>query len=302
MTLADKIKERRFLVTAEVGPPKGTNVDACLEEAERLRGLVDALNVTDLQSSVMRLGSLAMCHLLASRGIEPVYQLTCRDRNRLALQSDLLSAYALGIRNVMALTGDHPLLGDHPGAKPVFDLDSVSLLSAASQLMQGRDMTGHELDGSPDFLLGAAVNPGSDPVELQLMKMEKKVAAGARFFQTQAVFDLDRFAAFMQRSNRIGMPVLGGVLLLKSAGMARFLNQNIAGISVPDRYITMLADAPKEERPAVSVAIARELAVGIRDLCQGVHIMPLGWAHHIPQLLQDAGLTPEKRDASSPAP
>ena len=302
MTLADNIKAHHFVVTAEVGPPKGTNVDACLEEAELLRGLVDALNVTDLQSSVMRLGSLAMCHLLASRGIEPVYQLTCRDRNRLALQSDLLSAHTLGIRNVLALTGDHPLLGDHPGAKPVFDLDSVSLLSAASQLMQGHDMTGHDLDGSPDFLLGAVVNPGSDPVELQLMKMEKKVAAGARFFQTQAVFDLDRFAAFMQRSNRIGMPVLGGVLLLKSAGMARFLNQNIAGISVPDRYITMLADAPREERPAVSVAIARELAVGIRDLCQGVHIMPLGWAHLVPQLLRDAGLTPEKRDASSPAP
>jgi len=295
MTLADKIKERRFLVTAEVGPPKGTNVDACLEEAERLRGLVDALNVTDLQGSVMRLGSLAVCHLLASRGIEPVYQLTCRDRNRLALQSDLLSAYALGIRNVMALTGDHPLLGDHPGAKPVFDLDSVSLLSAASQLMQGRDMTGHELDGSPDFLLGAAVNPGSDPVELQLMKMEKKVAAGARFFQTQAVFDLDRFASFMQQAHRIGVPVLGGVLLLKSAGMAHFLNQKVAGISVPDRYITMLADAPKQERPAVSVRIAHQLAVGMRDLCQGVHVMPLGWAHHVQQLLRDAGLEPPGR-------
>jgi methylenetetrahydrofolate reductase (NADPH) len=302
MTLADKIKERRFVVTAEVGPPKGTNVDACLEEAELLRRLVDALNVTDLQGSVMRLGSLAVCHLLASRGIEPVYQLTCRDRNRLALQSDLLSAYALGIRNMLALTGDHPLLGDHPGAKPVFDLDSVSLLSAASQLMQGHDMTGHELDGSPDFLLGAAVNPGSDPIELQLMKMEKKVAAGARFFQTQAVFDLDRFAAFMQRAQRIGVPILGGVLLLKSAGMAHFLNQKVAGISVPDRYLKMLAGAPKEERPAVSVTIARELAVGMRNLCQGVHIMPLGWAHHVPQLLHDSGLEPGERGGEATPP
>ena len=162
MNFAEKLKSGKFVVTSEVGPLKGVNVDESLKEAEILRGKVDGFNVTDLQSSVMRLGSLAVCHLLAEKGLEPIFQMTCRDRNRLALQSDLLSAYVLGIRNVLILTGDHPVLGDHPEAKPVFDLDSVSLLKVASTLMEGRDMKGNELDGKPEFCLGAVVNPGAD--------------------------------------------------------------------------------------------------------------------------------------------
>jgi methylenetetrahydrofolate reductase (NADPH) len=290
MNLEEKLKNGKFIITSEVGPPKGTNIMPHIEEAEHLKERADAFNVTDMQSSVMRLGSLAVCRLLVERGLEPIYQLTCRDRNRLALQSDLLSAAVLGIRNVLLLTGDHTVLGDHPQAKPVFDLDSVSLLKVASGLMEGKDMVGNELDGKPDFFLGAVVNPGYDPLELQLIKMEKKIETGARFFQTQAVYDLATFEAFMKDASRFGVPVLGGIVLLKSAGMARFMNENVAGVNVPDRYIKMLASADKKERPKISIQIAAELAKGMKDLCQGMHIMPLGWERYIPAVLETAGL------------
>ncbi len=290
MSFAEKLKSGKFLVTSEVGPPKGVNIDKELEEAETLKGKADAFNVTDLQSSVMRLGSLVVCHLLVERGLEPVFQLTCRDRNRLALQSDLLSAYVLGIRNVLILTGDHPILGDHPGAKPVFDLDSVSLLEVASGLMEGKDMKGNELDGKVEFCLGAVVNPGADPLEPQLIKMEKKIEVGAKFFQTQAVYDLEIFEKFMKKVEKFKVPILGGIVLLKSAGMARYMNKNVAGVSVPEKYIKMMAEAKKEERAKVSIQIGAELIKGMKGLCQGVHIMPLGWERYVPKLLEASGL------------
>ncbi len=291
MSFAEKLKSGKFLVTSEVGPPKGVNIDKSLEEAEILKGKADAFNVTDLQSSVMRLGSLVVCHLLVERGLEPIFQLTCRDRNRLALQSDLLSAYVLGIRNVLVLTGDHPILGDHPGARPVFDLDSVSLLEVASGLMEGKDMKGNELDGKVEFCLGAVVNPGADPLEPQLIKMEKKIEVGAKFFQTQAVYDLEEFEKFMKEAEKFKVPILGGIVLLKSAGMARYMNKNVAGVSVPEKYIKMMAEAKKEERAKVSIQIGAELIKGMKGLCQGVHIMPLGWERHVPKLLEASGLS-----------
>jgi len=290
MNFAEKLRSGKFLVTSEVGPLKGTEVDETLKEAELLRGKVDAFNVTDQQSSVMRLGSLAVCHLLAERKLEPIFQITCRDRNRIALQSDLLSAYVLGIRNVLVLTGDHPVLGDHPEAKPVFDLDSVSLLKVASTLMEGKDMKGNELVGKPEFCLGAVVNPGADIMELQLIKMEKKIEAGAKFFQTQAVYDLDSFEKFMKEAEKFGVPILGGIVLLKSAGMARYMNEKVAGVSVPERYIKMMAKAKKGERAEVSIKIASELIKGMKDLCQGVHIMPLGWGKYVPRVLEASNL------------
>jgi len=290
MNLEEKLKNGKFIITSEVGPPKGTNIMPHIEEAELLKEKADAFNVTDMQSSVMRLGSLAVCRLLVERGLEPIYQLTCRDRNRLALQSDLLSTAVFGIRNVLLLTGDHTVLGDHPQAKPVFDLDSVSLLKVASGLMKGKDMVGNELDGKPDFFLGAVVNPGYEPMELQLLKMEKKIEEGARFFQTQAVYDLPTFEAFMKEAFRFDVPVLGGIVLLKSAGMARFMNENVAGVNVPDRYIKMMAAADKKERSKISIQIAAELVKGMKGLCQGIHIMPLGWEKHIPAVLESAGL------------
>jgi len=290
MSLSEKINEGKFIITTEVGPPKGTNVKGILDEAELVKGKVDGFNVTDMQSSVMRLGSLSVCHLLQDRGMEAIFQLTCRDRNRLSLQSDLLNAYVLGIRNVLALTGDHPILGDHPNAKPVFDLDSVSLLQVATKLMEGRDMNGNELAGKPEFCLGAVVNPGADNYELQLMKMQKKVECGARFIQTQAIFDLGKFEEFMNRALKFGVPVIGGIIILKSAGMARFMNNNIAGISVPERYIERMATTAKEDRPKVAIEIASGQVEEMKKLCQGVHIMALGWERYVPDLIRDSAL------------
>jgi 5,10-methylenetetrahydrofolate reductase len=249
---------------------------------------VDAFNVTDQQSSVMRLGSLAASHLIKKRGAEPIYQVTCRDRNRIALQSDLLSAYTLGIENVLCLTGDYVSLGDHPEAKPVFDLDSVSLLLTASRLQEGYDLAGKELSGSPTFCLGAVVNPGANPLEPQIIKMEKKIEAGAQFFQTQAVYEPERFAAFMKEVEGFGVPVMVGIILLKSAGMARFMNRNVAGIHVPDHLIAEMEEA--KDRAKTSVEIAGRLTREMKGLCQGVHIMALGWEKYVPAVLDAAGL------------
>jgi len=288
---SDALARGDFVVTSEIGPPKGINVDKCLEEAEHLRGKVVAINVTDIQSAVMRFGGLATCHLLVERDLEPVFQMVCRDRNRLALQSDLLSACKLGVENVLCLTGDHNVLGDHPDSMPVFDLEAVGLLQCVRTLCEGRDMAGNELDGAPSFFPGAVVAPGADPVEPQIIRMEKKIAAGAKFFQTQAVYDVDQFAQFMKQVEGFGVPVLCGLVLLKSAGMANFMNKNVSGVSVPKRLIDRLkADKKKTKSGETAVEIAVETIEGVRDVCQGIHIMPLGWDHLVPEIIDRAGL------------
>ena len=220
MSFCDKIRSGKFIVTSEIGPPKGIDTSEILEDADLIKGRVDAVNVTDLQSSVLRLGSLVVCHLLKARGIEPILQMTCRDRNRLALQSDLLSAAVLGIENVLVLTGDYPSAGDHPEAKPVFDLGSVELLDVVKGLQAGRDMKGNILKGTPKFCVGAVVNPGADPLEPEIIKMEKKVEAGALFFQTQAIYDIELYKRFLDASKHLKTTILAGIILLKSAGMA----------------------------------------------------------------------------------
>jgi len=291
MGFREALDSGKFLITAEVGPVKGTETNGLLEDAELIKDKVDAVNVTDLQSSVMRMGSMVVCHLLVDRGIDPIFQMTCRDRNRLALQSDLLSAWVLGIKNVLALTGDHPTLGDHPDAMPVFDLDSISLLRAISTLNQGSDLVGNQLKGAPDFLSGAVVNPGADneaALEMQIIKMEKKIESGARFFQTQGIFDLDLFERFMKRIKGFKVPVLGGIILLKSAGMARFMNKNVAGVFVPEPFIKEMEET--KDKVKTSVKIAAELIKGMKDLCHGVHIMAIGWEKRVPMVLEEAGL------------
>ncbi|NOX96724.1 MAG: 5,10-methylenetetrahydrofolate reductase [Nitrospirae bacterium] len=290
MKLKEAFDSGKFAVTSEVAPPKGTDISPLLEEAEIFKGRVDAVNVTDLQSSVMRMGSLPVSHLLQDRGLEAVFQVTCRDRNRLALQSDLLNAAVLGIENVLCLTGDYTTLGDHPQAKPVFDLDSVQLLQAAVKLQNGEDMVGEKLQGSPKFFLGAVVNPGADPLEPQLIKMEKKIKAGAQFFQTQAVYDAKLFEKFMKEAEKFGVPVMLGIVLLKSAGMAKYMNANVAGVFVPDNLIAEMKETAKEDRPKKSVEIAAQLIKEMKDMCQGVHLMPLGWDKHVPAILDAAGL------------
>ncbi len=288
MKLSEVLQNGDFVITSEIGPPKGVDTEPMLEEAEHLRDRVTAINVTDQQSSVMRLGSLAVCRLLKEREIEPIFQMTCRDRNRIALQSDLLSAAALGIQNVLCLTGDYVSLGDHPDAKPVFDLDSVSLLYTAKQLMEGHDLSGRELSGDPDFCLGAVVSPAAEPLEPQLIKMERKVCAGACFFQTQAVFDTEQFARFVDQAKHFSVPILVGIIPLKSAGMARFMNRNVAGVNVPEKLIEEMANAT--DRLAKSVEISARLIRDMKDLCQGVHLMPVGWEKHVPAILDAAGL------------
>jgi 5,10-methylenetetrahydrofolate reductase len=234
---------------------------------------------------------MAVCHLLIDHAIDPIFQLTCRDRNRLALQSDLLSAWVLGIRNVLALTGDHPTLGDHPQAMPVFDLDSVTLLKVISRLNEGFDMAGNQLKGAPALFPGAVVNPGADTeaaLDMQIIKMEKKIEAGARFFQTQGIYDLDLFEKFMKRVEGFKTPVLGGVILLKSAGMAKFMNKNVAGVFVPEPLIKEMEET--KDKVKTSVGIAAQLVKGMKDLCQGVHIMAIGWEKKIPMVLEESGL------------
>ena len=288
MNIANLAKDGKFVITAEVGPPKGVDIKEMLDDAELMRGRVDAINVTDQQSSVMRLGSLAVCRLLKEKGLEPVFQMTCRDRNRIALQSDLLSAYVLGIENVLSLTGDFVALGDHPEAKGVFDLDSVSLLLAAKELEQGRDLNGNELKGSPSFCLGAVVTPGAEPLEPQLIKMEKKVKAGAQFFQTQAVYEPEKFETFMKSIQHLNVPVLVGIVMLRSAAMARFMNRNVAGVHVPDNLIEEMDQT--KNRTQKSIEIAARLINEMKPLCQGAHIMAIGWEKRVPEVLDAAGL------------
>jgi len=279
------------LLTSEIGPPKGIDTKTILEDAELIRGRVDAINVTDLQSSVMRLGSLAVCSLLKQKGLEPIFQVTCRDRNRLALQSDILSAASLGIENLLLLTGDHTTLGDHPQAKPVFDLDSVQLLEVVRGLQSGTDMVGNKLQGTPPrFCVGAVVNPGADPIEPQIIKMEKKLESGAEFFQTQAIYDVEIFEDFLSKIKHLKTTILAGIVLLKSAGMAKYMNENVAGVTVPQNLIDEMNSVSKEDRAKKSIEIAAQLIKQLKPMCQGIHIMPIGWDKKVPSVLDAAGL------------
>ena len=292
MRITELFDNGEFVVTAEVGPPKGIHLEHLVEEAKEHLSGITAVNVTDNQSSVMRMGSLPTCVALKNAGLTPILQLTCRDRNRIALQSELLGAAALGIDNILCLTGDHTKMGDHPGAKPVFDLDSVSLLHTVSQLEKGVDLAGNALVGEPPkFAKGAVVSPCSDSVDAQLAKMERKVMAGAEYFQTQAVFDSEKFISFMEKAKQFGKPVQLGVIIPKNAGMCKFMNKNVAGVHVPQWMIDELA-ADKERAKAgiTGVELAAKVIKECRPYCQGLHIMALGWEAKVPELMKLAGL------------
>ena len=292
MRITELFDNGEFVVTAEVGPPKGIHVDHVVEEAKEYLSGITAVNVTDNQSSVMRMGSLPACIALKNAGLTPILQLTCRDRNRIALQSELLGAAMLGIDNILCLTGDHTKMGDHPGAKPVFDLDSVSLLHTVCQLEKGVDLGGQPLVGEPPkFAKGAVVSPCSDSVDAQLAKMERKVMAGAEYFQTQAVFDSEKFISFMEKAKQFGKPVQLGVIIPKSAGMAKFMNKNVAGVHVPQWMIDELAaDKEKAKAGITGVELAAKVIKECRPYCQGLHIMALGWEAKVPELLKQAGI------------
>jgi len=282
--IAEKLAQQQFVFTAEIAPPKGIDAAPALAKAELLREM-DAINVTDNQGACMRMSPLALARLLVENGFEPILQMTCRDRNRMALQSDLLGAAALGIENLLLLTGDHPKFGDHKASSPVFDLDSVQLLKAVYDLEQGIDMAGKPLSAVPKFFTGAAVAPATEPQLLVLKKYQKKVHCGARFFQTQAVFQLSQVESFMAEAESLQVPVILGVLLLKNVRMANFLNRNIPGVQVPQDLLQRLEGA--SDPLLEGVQIAREMVALARGFCQGVHLMTFGHEDLIPQILAE---------------
>jgi len=289
----EALKSGKFVVTSEVGPPKGTNIEKMLHHIDILKDKVDGINVTDHQSSMMHFPSLGGCLYVKERGGEPILQMTCRDRNQLALQADLLLAYVRGIGNVLCLTGDAVVVGDHKEAVGVFELDSSQLLRAIRQLESGKDLGGNELDGAVEFCAGAIVTPEARPIEPQLIKFEKKVEAGAEFFQTQAVYDLNNFSNFMQYARKFPVKILAGIVLLTSARMATYMNENVPGIFVPQALIDELAAAPKGGALAKGIEIAGRMIATLKkgSVCDGVHIMAIGREEVVPDILAAAGLT-----------
>ncbi|MFZ2447899.1 MAG: methylenetetrahydrofolate reductase [Syntrophobacteraceae bacterium] len=282
----------KFVITSEIGPPKGTNLDKMIHHVDLLKDQVDALNVTDHQSSVMRFPSLGGALIVKERGGEPILQMTCRDRNRLALQADLLFAYSRGIRNVLCLTGDAVVVGDHKHAKGVFDLDSSQLLAAVRTLETGKDVGGNDLDGAVQFCAGAIVTPEANPIEPQLIKFEKKIQAGAEFIQTQAIYDLENFTRFMDYARPFGVKVLAGIILLTSWRMAEFMNKNVPGVMVPQALIDEMKAAPKGEALKTGIRIAGRMIARIREesICDGVHVMAIGREELVPDILREAGI------------
>jgi len=287
------LKSGKFLVTSEVAPPKGTNLEKMHHHIELLKDKVDAMNVTDHQSSVMRFPSLGGVLIVKEMGGEPILQMTCRDRNRLALQADLLFAASRGIHNVLCLTGDSVILGDHKEAKGVFDMDSSQLLATIRRMEKGKDLGGNDLDGSVSFCAGAIVTPEANPLEPQLIKFEKKVEAGAEFIQTQAVYDLDNFKKFMEYAKQFPVKLLAGIILLTSAPMARFMNKNVAGVNVPQDLIDEMASAPKGRALDKGIEIAGRMIKRIQKekMCDGVHVMAIGREELVPDIISAAGLS-----------
>jgi 5,10-methylenetetrahydrofolate reductase len=288
----EALESGKFVVTSEVAPPKGTNLEKFKHHIELLKDKVDAMNVTDHQSSVMRYPSLGGAMTVKELGGEVILQMTCRDRNRLALQADLLFAASRGVQNVLCLTGDSIMLGDHKEAKSVFDMDSSQLLKTVRTMESGKDLGGNDLDGGVSFCAGAIVTPEADPLEPQLIKFEKKLEAGAEFIQTQAVYDLDKFKEFMEYARQFNTKILAGIILLTSAPMARFMNKNIAGVFVPQELIDEMAAAPKGQAINKGIEIAGRMIKRIHEekICDGVHIMAIGKEELVPDIMAAAGL------------
>jgi 5,10-methylenetetrahydrofolate reductase len=286
--LRDALEAGTFVVTGEIAPPRGTDLSAMHHSAELMRPACTALNVTDNQGASLHLSSLSASRVVLDMGIEPIFQQTCRDRNRLALQSDLLAAWTLGLENLLVVTGDDPRGGDHPEAKGVFDLDSTQLLHVATGMNAGLDMQGRPLKGSTGFYIGAAMFPEAEPWDIQRARIEEKMAAGARFFQTQAVFDVDKLARATEVVHAAGGKVIAGILLLRSPKAIDFINTKLAGLMVPDAIASRIRGAADPAEEAVLLGI--EQARAAREVADGVHIMPLGLDEAVARIVREAGI------------
>ena len=288
MSFADTLKSGKFIVTAELNPPKGTDLSEVLRKAEALKGKVDAFNLTDSASAIMTMAPIPVAYRLIEHGIEPILQITSRDRNRIAVQGDMLGAAQLGVSTMVFMGGDPPQNGDNPEAKPVFDLDTISLIKLAGQMNSGKDLAGKDLRGGTHFIPGAVANPGNPNVDQELQRMQEKIDAGAQFFQTQAVYDPEAFARFMERANQLNTPLIVGHIVLKSGAMATRLNQTLPGVHVPEDLIAEMDAAP--DKSAKAIEIGGRLIAAMKPHCAGVHIMAIGWENRIPAILEAAGI------------
>ncbi|MBW2039734.1 MAG: methylenetetrahydrofolate reductase [Deltaproteobacteria bacterium] len=284
----ERLEDGGFLRMVEVLPPKGVEVKGFEERLIPLKGRVEAIYVPSLQGGVMRMSSWAACRYLLDRGYETIFEISCAHQNRIAMQAELLGAYHLGLENVMAALGDDPKLGDHPEAKAVFDIDILELLEAIERLQKGYDMSGGDLEGPPRFCVGAKLDASArgHALDQELREMEKKIRLGVEFFVTTSVYDLGQFEAFMQKVKTFGAPVIAGLMVLKSAGMARYINKHVQGVFIPEEIITRLMKAP--DKIGASVEIAADMIKGIQGLCQGVNIISIGWEDKVPAILEEA--------------
>ena len=291
------LKSGKFAVTAEAGPPRGAKPEVVREKAKILKGYVDACNVTDNQTSVVRMCSLAACKIVLDEGIEPVMQMVCRDRNRIAAQSDILGAASLGLSNLLCLSGDHQIFGDHPQAKNVFDIDSIQLLQIARQMRdEGKFAGGKDVDGKPDLFIGAAVNPFADPFKIQVPRLAKKVAAGAQFIQTQCVFNVEKFKEFMKGVRDRGLHkktyIMAGITPIKSVPMAEYMAAKVAGMDLPAALIERVRGVEKKMQKQEGIKIAVETIQQLKEIegISGVHIMAIEWEDAVPEIVQKAKL------------
>ena len=294
MTLKEKIESNRFVLCGEIGPPQSCDGDVIRNKSKHFKGYVDAVNITDNQTAIARLSSIASAKILLDEGVEPIMQMTCRDRNRLAIQSDLLGAAALGIQNVLCLTGDHQTFGDHPEAKGVFDLDSIQLIATVTNLNRGFLLSGYEMKKSPAFLIGAAANPFAEPFEMRLIRLHKKINAGAHFIQTQPVFDLEVFARWMERLVEMGLhkktAILAGVMPVKSVKTLLWMREEVPGVKINDKYIDRMKQTRDPEKEGVTMAVETIQALRNTKGVRGIHLMPSMWESIIPTIIKEARL------------
>ncbi|MFC1559831.1 methylenetetrahydrofolate reductase [Candidatus Margulisiibacteriota bacterium] len=283
MSFKEILDSNKFSITAELSPPKGVDVDDVLKKADFLKGKVHAVNVTDNQRAILHMSSVAFCTLLKQKGLDPVLQITCRDRNALAIQSDILGAYALGIRNVLALSGDYPRKVQYKAVKPVFDIDSVQLIKLIRDMEKGKDLAGEELKGAPKFSVGAVVNPTATPIDMQIIKLKKKVDAGAEFIQTQIIYDIDGFKYFRDRVNHIKAKYILGILPFRSYKMAHFMANEVQGVNVPDKVLKRIEKAKDPIKEGIDISV--ETIKALKGYIDGIHLMTLNHVDVIPEII-----------------